>query len=339
MLLEQDIMKKWEITEKKPLVSICCLTFNHESYIKEALDSFLSQKTTFPFEVLIHDDASIDNTNNIVREYEKQYPNIVKGIYQEENQFSKNIDPFVTFVIPASKGEYIAICDGDDYWIDENKLQIQIDMMRMYPKCYICFHPVYQKNNQSSNFDKVLNQYSNIDKTFTTAEVILGRGGFCATSSIILKRKSIENLPKWLYSLDYLPKDYFLQMYASLNGGALYINNIMSIYRVGVDNSWCDLSRKDSLRHKKILLATNKSLLIFKEGLDEKLQLSIDNVIHLNNSLFIKRRVVEIFQRKEIFSLYKNNFSFIEKLLWHLVYKNPRVHTLLAYIRNSLERN
>ena len=77
--------------------------------------------------------------------------------------------------------------------------------------------------------------------------------------------------------------------------------------------------------------------MIFKEGLDEKLQLSIDNVINLNNSLFIKRRVVEIFQRKEIFSLYQNNFSFIEKLLWHLVYKNPRVHTLLSYIRNSLE--
>lgn len=100
----------------KPLVSICCLTFNHEPYIRECLDGFLMQKTNFPFEVLIHDDASTDHTADIIREYEVQYPNIIKPIYQNENQYSKGVRVTWTFQFPRAKGKYIAMCEGDDYW-------------------------------------------------------------------------------------------------------------------------------------------------------------------------------------------------------------------------------
>ena len=116
--------------ENLPLVSICCITFNHEKYIDQTLEGFLMQKTNFSFEILIHDDASTDATADIIREYEAKYPNIIKPIYQTENQFSKGIrSMYGVFNFPRATGKYIAMCEGDDYWIDENKLQSQADFL------------------------------------------------------------------------------------------------------------------------------------------------------------------------------------------------------------------
>ena len=108
--------------DAKPLVSVCCLAYNHENSIRQAIEGIVSQKTDFAFELLIHEDASTDNTAEIIREYEKKYPHIVKPIYQTENQFFKcNIAK--THIQPKAQGKYVAICEGDDFWTDENKLQ------------------------------------------------------------------------------------------------------------------------------------------------------------------------------------------------------------------------
>ena len=114
---------------KKPLVSISCITYNHEKYIRDTIESFLMQMTTFPFEILIHDDASTDGTANIIKEYQKKYPDIIYPIYQKENQYSKKIRITATYQLPRARGKYIAICEGDDYWIDPNKLQKQVDFL------------------------------------------------------------------------------------------------------------------------------------------------------------------------------------------------------------------
>jgi len=334
---EEEIMETWDKSMDKPLVSICCLAFNHEKYIAEALDSFLMQKTTFAFEIIINDDVSTDKTVSIIKQYVRKYPHIIKPIYQQENQFSKNINPLVTFIIPASRGEYLAICDGDDHWIDDEKLQIQISKMKEHPNCYMSFHPVYEKQDQNIKLEKILNRYSTKDKIFTFSEVILGRGGFSPTSSIILKRKTVENLPKWVQTTEIL-SDYFLQMYSSLHGGALYIDNIMSIYRVGVANSWCDSYKKNSIEQKNILLSNNKALNLFNEDLNKKFQLEIDEVISTNNFSFIKRRVTDISQREEIFNIYRNRFSLKQKLLWYLVYKNKNIHNVFAFIKQLQKR-
>ena len=107
--------------KNNPLLSICCVTYNHESFISQCLDGFLMQQTDFPFEILIHDDASADGTANIIMEYEAKYPDLIKPIYQTENQFSKGIKISVTFNFPRAKGKYIALCEGDDYWTDPLK--------------------------------------------------------------------------------------------------------------------------------------------------------------------------------------------------------------------------
>lgn len=98
-----------------PLVSICTLVYNHEPYLRECFEGFVMQKTNFAFEVLVHDDASTDNSAAIIREYTAKYPNIFKPIYQTENQYSKGVKVSATYQYPRAKGKYIAICEGDDY--------------------------------------------------------------------------------------------------------------------------------------------------------------------------------------------------------------------------------
>ena len=125
------------------LVSIITLAYNHESYIRECLDGILMQKTSFKFELLIHDDASTDNTANIIREYEIKHPNIIKPIYQIENQYSKGVPIGGTYLYPRAKGKYIALCEGDDYWTDPLKLQKQVDILEEHEE-YGCVYTAYK---------------------------------------------------------------------------------------------------------------------------------------------------------------------------------------------------
>jgi glycosyltransferase involved in cell wall biosynthesis len=125
---EEEIMYRWS-SESPVLASICCLTYNHENYVRDSIDSFLLQETDFPFEVLIHDDASTDRTAEIINDYARRYPRIIRPILQRENQFSKGGLIALRFVFPKARGKYIAICEGDDYWTDKTKLQQQVSFL------------------------------------------------------------------------------------------------------------------------------------------------------------------------------------------------------------------
>src|SRR5690625_2241081 len=124
----------------EPLVSISCITYNHEKFISDAIEGFLMQETTFPVEINIHDDASTDNTAKIVREYEKKYPNVLFNvIYQVENQYSKKDGSIRRIQQSRARGKYYAICEGDDYWIDPSKLQKQVSFLEENPE-YVLSH-------------------------------------------------------------------------------------------------------------------------------------------------------------------------------------------------------
>ncbi|MBB6681544.1 glycosyltransferase family 2 protein [Aequorivita sp. 609] len=119
---------------KKPLVSILCITYNHQQFIGKCLESLTNQKCDFDFEILIHDDASTDGTQAIIKGFQQKYPEIVKPILQTENQWSKKAGGInLRFNYPRAKGKYLALCDGDDFWIDEKKLQKQVTFLENNP--------------------------------------------------------------------------------------------------------------------------------------------------------------------------------------------------------------
>ena len=125
--------------KEQVVVSIQCLAYNHAAYIRQCLDGFIMQQTDFKFEAIVHDDASTDGTTDIIREYANKYPHIIKPIYEKENQYSKGIPGLITKKVAMQcKGKYIAICEGDDYWIDPFKLQKQVVYLESHPDCYLC---------------------------------------------------------------------------------------------------------------------------------------------------------------------------------------------------------
>ena len=123
-----------------PLVSISCLVYNHEPFLRQCLDGFVMQKTTFPFEAVVHDDASTDGSAAIIREYAEKYPDIIKPIYETENQYHKGTIWKIMNAAMHPNSKYIALCEGDDYWTDPNKLQIQVDFLESHPDYTLCFH-------------------------------------------------------------------------------------------------------------------------------------------------------------------------------------------------------
>ncbi len=148
---QEEIMSSWKNKEDPPLISIKCITYNHEPYIHQALDGFLSQVTDFPFEIVVHDDASTDQTAEIVRTYEQKYPLLIKAIYETENQYSKHDGTIRRLMQEKMQGKYIAVCEGDDYWIDACKLQKQVDFLEKNPEyvmCFTNFNFYYQRKNK-----------------------------------------------------------------------------------------------------------------------------------------------------------------------------------------------
>jgi glycosyltransferase involved in cell wall biosynthesis len=121
-----------------PVLSICCAAYNHAAFIRDCLDGFLMQQTTFPVEILIHDDASTDRTAEVIREYEARYPQLVMPVYEKENQYSKGTGDL--FSLKRARGQYIAVCEGDDYWTDPLKLQKQVDFLDRNPDYVVCYH-------------------------------------------------------------------------------------------------------------------------------------------------------------------------------------------------------
>ena len=157
----------------KPLVAIMTLIYNHEAYIRDALEGFVMQQTNFPFMAIVHDDASTDGSANIIREYAEKYPDIIKPIYETENQYSKHdgtLGNIMRNTALASGAKYIALCEGDDYWTDPMKLQKQVDFLESHPEYSMCFGNAIEHWENSTNNDK---QFSTIqDRDYSGFELL-----------------------------------------------------------------------------------------------------------------------------------------------------------------------
>lgn len=255
-------------------VSVICMAFNHEKYIRKTLEGFVSQKTDFLFEVIVHDDASTDRTADIIREYERRYPTIIKPIYQEQNQHTLRTDVRAKFLLPRIQGSYVALCEGDDFWCDPYKLQRQADALDTNPTCHMCVHSVaetYEDGTPNGN------QFPSkqITEGVLPSRKFLELGEYYSfhTSSYFFRKEHytafVLKRPEFVRLCDVGDETYLL--YFGQLGDVYYISNIMSCYRRGVSGSWSVRQRQkrtaqQMLRHPQSMVNTFISYDIYTNG-------------------------------------------------------------------------
>ena len=243
----------------KPLVSILCITYNHEKYIADAIEGFLIQRTTFPIEIIIHDDCSTDRNQQIIQSYADKNPDLFRLIFQTENQYSQGRKN-MTATFPECKGKYIALCEGDDYWTTPDKLQKQVDFLENNPDYVLALHNTFVHFETKEAPDRIavmrikddLELYDFIDLDYFSKHGSISRGH---TSSVVLRNHVVNKFPDWFKRG--ASGDLYLLMLITEHGKARFINEVMSVYRVNFNG----ITRK-SPAHKGHVLNDNRILML-----------------------------------------------------------------------------
>lgn len=223
----------------QPLVSVSVATYQHENFIRECLEGILMQKTNFPFEVVIGEDESKDTTRAICKEYAEKYPDKIRLFLRDrklsvlndsKGKIFKSLNG--TFTLLSSRGKYIALCEGDDYWTDPLKLQKQVDFLEANADYNICFHKVKVLNNSAFTIDHITEKrFSKISNDKPTQLDLLEQGNFIHTTSVVF-RNTVKEFPKAFYLTPI--GDYFLHIILSSNGYIKRLDDVMGVYRSGV---------------------------------------------------------------------------------------------------------
>lgn len=272
---------------QEPLVSICCLTYNHEKYIDQCLAGFVLQKTTFSIEILIHEDASTDNTASIIKEYEAKYPLLFRCVYQTVNQFAIQ-NTLVNILFPMAKGKYIALCEGDDYWTDPYKLQKQVNALEESEDYFFCFSSVVMLNNNVKNIvrpDSPKFLYSIED--FILNQQILGVATYVFRNI----------MDKSLWNNKLICGDKFFTFYFASIGKAIYIDTPTAVYRDhggGVHSKLSDSEKVNTVIHDFKIIDKElkyKYHLVFKQSLKLSVKYIYNTLqMHISTGQYSKAR-------------------------------------------------
>lgn len=325
---EQDIIKSWKGDLSKPVVSICTITYNHKNYIVEAIDSFLMQETDFPFEIVIGEDCSTDGTRIIINSYVEKYSNIIRLVTSE-----CNVGMHKNFIRTVKKcqGKYIALCEGDDYWTDSLKLQIQIDEMKKYPELGFSFHLASTLNNFNVEINPKL---QNKNKIYSLKEIITADFHLIQSNTIIIKKEKIDNL-----NYDLLSKspvgDVWIRVNAAMPNGVIFINRIMSTYRLQSEGSWSS-SMSDHNKFINYIYSMIDSI----DNFDEYW-----NFRYTNEFLIYKNMYIDTVMKKKINQNIKNDFirknkaslSIKNLIQWNMLYKYPSLVNYLKLFKNTMK--
>ena len=232
------------VMQNEILVSICTLVYNHEPYLRECFEGFVMQKTNFAFEVLVHDDASTDNSAAIIREYTARYPDIFKPIYQTENQYSKGKKIIATFQFPRAKGKYIAMCEGDDYWTDPLKLQKQVDFLESHPDYVMCSHrfKIFKQKENLVEDD----WYSEVSDgvVYDLNSLIHGKWYFHPLTVMFRTDKlNVEEYSRYPLSMDAVLFYHLLK-----KGKGYMMPDEMAVYRIHAGGVWSGITCKKQIK-------------------------------------------------------------------------------------------
>lgn len=277
-----------------PLVSIAVLTYNHEQFIAETIDGFLAQNTTFDFEIVIGDDASIDNTQSILKDFQDKHPKKFNIVYHKNNI---GMIPNFVDVINRCTGKYIAFCEGDDYWLDSKKLQIQTDFLESNNEYAICFHDV-------KIFDQT--KLELIDDNITSAKKEdynlddLTKGNFMHTPTVLLRNDF--NLPK---NFNELPiGDWPLYMSMLKQRKIKKINRVMSVYRVHENSSWS--SKPDNYRLERTIVTIE--YLLESLTLSKPQESELKQTMHIYKKKLLKKKSFYKTLKTKIRNLFKVHY-------------------------------
>lgn len=297
----------------KPLVSIRCFVYNHEPYLRQCLDGFIMQNTNFAFEAIVHDDASTDNSAAIIREYAEKYPDIIKPIYEKENQYSKRDGSLRRIMNEAvhPEAKYIAFCEGDDYWTDIHKLQKQVDFLEINPEYVICSHRFIEFIHSKNVFRNYLplNIEDNISFSFND---YISRNVWLTQPLTCMYRKSAFNIDEYLKYKD--SKDLTLFYHILKSGKGYFMKDCMATYRIHNGGIWSGKNNSQQLLDD---LKTLKGIYDVDSSLDA--------------ALFLKFSLIKgcyRFTPKFIFQ----NFIFMTRI-WRIMFKYFGIETIRMILR------
>ena len=310
-------------------ITIVVMTFNHKNYIEQAIQSILSQKIDVDFKILIHDDCSDDGTYEILLDLQRRNPNKITIIHQQSRKFlSEGFNlMLLNYVVPNIDTRYVAYCDGDDYWIDENKLKKQYEFMIANPDYSLCFHSAYQlrpNNDLSSKW--FIKEEGDLD----IKDIISENTGVCiATSSIFMKAEIFKAFPNW--RIQYPVEDVPLYIHAALNGKIHRLKDIMCVYRQFASGSWSLQNKNNCEKTINHLTKMSDSIRLFDEETDGKYHTLV--LAQISGYDFrialLKKDFSKIFDKK-----YKRIFKtlrFREKLSLYMQYKMPSIYSLIRH--------
>jgi len=310
-------------------VSIVCNVYNHGPYLRDALEGFVSQKTDFPFEVLVHDDASTDESADIIREYEEKYPHLIRPIYQTENQYSRKIPITLTYQIPRIRGKYVAFCEGDDYWIDPMKLQKQYDFLESHPEYSLCACSVkwldmrtgktLKRRCVDEDLDVTMEDLimQRPDRTFQYATVLLPAEIFC-------------HRPEWmkLFRVGDIP----LTLHAATHGKIRMLADTMAVYRSHSAGSWTERTSADPQYWASALQNIINGLTAFNEVTDYRYDEIIRKRIKMHKYRIARyTRDLSAMRSGELREIYLSR-SAITRMSDILACKAPRLHAALTRV-------
>src|SRR5690554_5069147 len=296
------------------VVSVVMPTYNHEKYIRQAIEGVLMQDTDFLFELIIVEDCSTDDTKWIALEYADKHPNIINVLVSENNL---GITDNYLRAMGVITGKYIALCEGDDYWTDSLKLQTQVDFLETHPDCCLCFHPVshvFVDNNQE---DFVFGPKIDGNHVFTSEEII--EGILIRTVSMLFKTESIRDLKSWIYGapLD----DLALQLHCASKGNVGYIGGKpMSAYNRGNEGAWSAGETSTDLKqskkwHKKRHEDHLEVFDMFNTYTQQKFNNQIQNRIRINSIRYMSF-MLPISNRKEQVKIIYDKKRYLRYFNW-----------------------
>ena len=236
------------------LVTIICLVYNHEPYLRQCLDGFVMQKTDFKIEAIVHDDCSTDNSRAIIQEYAEKYPSIIIPVYESENQYSKiGFSGINKLLEPYIHGKYIAFCEGDDYWTDPLKLQKQVNYLEIHPECGMVYTQAYQFEEKTGKRSLGWARQTNFEKLLIGLNTIITLTT-CLRSQLFFKFQKEINPPKtWLMA------DYPLWLYIAYHTDIYFMNRITGEYRI-LENS---ASHSTDIRKQINFIESSLSIRLF----------------------------------------------------------------------------